>query len=120
MITYPVYILYWLLFACINPWIEEGYWRGLIIEAGKMLPKSVIILYSTVLFVVSHPMMWGVFSIANRSSQLYISLFIMGIIWSVIRFKTNSLRYSVFSHFLVDIGNMTVYVFLNLYIPPQM
>lgn len=120
LMEYPTYILYWILFACINPLFEEGYWRGLVFEAGKDFSKSVIIIYSTLLFVISHPMMWGVFSIANRSNQLYISLFVMGIVWSVIRLKTNSLRYSLFSHFLVDIGNMTVYVFLNLYIPPQM
>ncbi|WP_396021241.1 type II CAAX prenyl endopeptidase Rce1 family protein [Bacillus sp. S/N-304-OC-R1] len=71
-------------------------------------------------FVLSHPFMWGVFSIANRSYQMYISLFVMGVIWSLIRYRTKSLRWCVYSHMLVDFGNLSVFVFLNLYIPPGM
>jgi len=117
---YPTLTIFLLLFALINPWFEEGYWRGLLLDAGRDLPIWMNIGYSTLFFVLSHPLMWGVFSIANRSYQMYISLMIMGIIWSLIRYKTNSLRWSVYSHILVDVGNLSVFVFLNLYIPPGM
>ncbi|CEG25669.1 CPBP family glutamic-type intramembrane protease [Bacillus sp. B-jedd] len=78
---YPVITLFLFLVALINPLFEEGYWRGLLLDAGKDYPRWAIILYSTFFFVLSHPLMWGVFSIANRSVQMYITLFIMGIVW---------------------------------------
>lgn len=117
---YPTVTVFLILFALINPWFEEGYWRGLILDAGKDFPQYINILYSTFFFVLSHPLMWGVFSIANRSYQMFIALFVMGIIWSLIRLKTGSLRWPVYSHMLVDVGNLSVFVFLNLYIPPGM
>ncbi|MEH7346530.1 CPBP family intramembrane glutamic endopeptidase [Bacillus sp. JJ1532] len=120
LLEYPHITLFLLLFALINPWFEEGYWRGLLLDAGESFPRRVTIMYSTLLFVLSHPFMWGVFSIANRSYQMYISLVVMGIIWSLIRYRTSSLRWSVYSHMLVDVGNLSVFVFLNLYIPPGM
>lgn len=109
-----------ILFALVNPCFEEGYWRGLLLDAGGRFPKWAIVAYSSILFVLSHPLMWGVFSIANRSIQLYGALLLMGVVWSVLRYKTGSLRWSVYSHMLVDLGNLSVFVFLNLYIPPGM
>ncbi|WP_349410704.1 CPBP family intramembrane glutamic endopeptidase [Pseudalkalibacillus sp. SCS-8] len=118
LIDYPKWTVFLFVFALINPWFEEGYWRGLLLDAGQTFPRWLIVAYSTILFVLSHPLMWGVFSLANRSYQMYISLFVMGIIWAMIRYKTGSLRWSVYSHMLVDVGNLSVFVFLNLYIPP--
>lgn len=120
LFEYTTLTLFLILFALINPWFEEGYWRGLLLDAGSHFPRWLIVLYSTILFVLSHPLMWGVFSIANRSVQMYVVLFVMGIVWSFIRYKTNSLRWSVYSHMLVDVGNLSIFVFLNLYIPPGM
>ncbi|RXJ01631.1 CPBP family intramembrane metalloprotease [Anaerobacillus alkaliphilus] len=93
---------------------------GLLLDAGGNLPRWLNITYSTVFFVLSHPLMWGVFSIANKSTHMYISLFLMGVVWSLIRYKTRSLRWSLYSHMLVDVGNLSVFMFLNLYIPPGM
>ncbi|WP_141396938.1 CPBP family intramembrane glutamic endopeptidase [Ureibacillus xyleni] len=122
LVEYPMLTLFLFLFALINPWFEEGYWRGMILDAGDgmSIPRWLNIGYSTFFFVLSHPLMWGVFSIANRSIQMYISLLVMGIVWSMIRYKTGSLRWSVYSHMLVDVGNLSVFVFLNLYVPPHM
>ncbi|MFC4663744.1 MULTISPECIES: CPBP family glutamic-type intramembrane protease [Oceanobacillus] len=55
-----------------------------------------------------------VFSIYHE----FISLSLLGIVWSIIYFKTGSLRWAIFSHFLVNLGIMTVPVFLNVYVPP--
>ncbi|WP_197089535.1 CPBP family glutamic-type intramembrane protease [Bacillus sp. SA1-12] len=120
IIEYPTIAIFVLFFALINPWFEQGYWRGLLLDAGKNLPAWAIVFYSSFLFSLSHSLLWGIFSIGNRSIQLFIVLFIMGIIWSVIRYKTKSLRWPLFSHVLVDIGNLSVFVFLNLYVPPGM
>lgn len=117
---YPGLSILVILFAAINPWFEEGYWRGLLLDAGENFPIWVRLIYSSALFSFSHPLMWGVFSIGNRSYQLLLTLFVMGIAWSFIRYKMKSLRWSVYSHILVDLGNLSVFVFLNIYIPPGM
>lgn len=114
-------VIFWLAFALINPWFEELYWRGLLLDlASGVMSRWLAICYSTILFVLSHPLMWGVFSIANRSYHVFIYLAIMGIIWSLMYYKTKSLRWVILSHFIVDIGNLAVLVFLNIYIPPEM
>lgn len=113
------FILYWLLFALINPWLEEYYWRGVLLDGLlTKFPKWFAVLYTTIFFVISHPFMWGVFSYANKSYHLYIYLFVAGIVWAITYMKTKSLRYIILSHFIVDIGNLTVLTFLNIYILP--
>lgn len=117
---YPGVFVAVLAFALINPVFEEAYWRGALLDAGRRWPFRAITLYSTVLFVAGHPLMWGVFSIGNRTVMLCATLFVMGLAWSCMRRTTGSLRIPVLSHGLVDVGNMSVFVFLNLYIPPGM
>jgi len=117
----PVWVwLPWLAFALINPWLEEGYWRGLLLDAAAKWPGWLSILYTSVVFAISHPLMWGVHSIANRTLEVFISTFIMGLAWGIIYRKTRSLRWAIFSHFLVDVFNLSVAVFLNLFIPPAL
>ncbi|MED3729234.1 type II CAAX endopeptidase family protein [Priestia filamentosa] len=116
-----VLIVLWILFALINPWFEELYWRGVLLDAAvDWFPKWISVLYTTIFFVLSHPFMWGVFSIASTSYHLYIYLTVMGIVWSLTYFKTKSLRWVILSHFIVDVGNLTVLTFLNIYVPPTM
>ncbi|NMR31966.1 CPBP family intramembrane glutamic endopeptidase [Crystallibacter degradans] len=117
---HPGLILPWLVFALVNPVVEETYWRGLLLDARGRWPFWLMALYSTALFVLSHPLMWGVFSAGNRSAALFGSLAIMGLAWAFIRRATGSLRVPLWSHALVDVGNMSVFVFLNLYVPPGM
>ncbi len=117
LLNSPVLIAIWLAFAVINPFFEEIYWRGFLLTALP-LPKGAAVAYSTLLFTASHPLMWGVFSVANRSPVMLASLLLMGFVWSMAFLKTGSLRWPVVSHFLVDIFNMAVFVFLNLYVPP--
>ncbi len=114
-------IVLWLLFALINPWFEELYWRGILLDGlANFFPRWLSIVYSTLFFVLSHPLMWGVFSIASKSYHLYIYLSIAGVVWAITYLKTKSLRWVIFSHFIVDIGNLTVLTFLNIYLPPTM
>ena len=107
----------WLLFALINPWFEEGYWRGLLIDTTATWKNGVSILYTSGLFALSHPALWGVNSISNRSIIVVVSTFIMGIVWAFVYQKTRSLRWVVIAHILVDLFNLAVPVFLNLYAP---
>jgi membrane protease YdiL (CAAX protease family) len=114
----PVLITLWILFAILTPFFEEIFWRGYLIENLNWKP-ILSIMYSTILFTVSHPLLWGVFSIMNRSIIMIPPLLIMGIIWGYVYWKTKSLRYNILAHFFVDILICTVWVFLNIYLPPE-
>ena len=109
----------WLLFALINPWFEEGYWRGVLLEATRGWPPLAALLYSSACFALSHPLIWGVNSVANRTPEVVVSTFLMGLAWGTIFRRTGSLRWCILSHVLVDLFNLSVVVFLNLYIPPH-
>jgi hypothetical protein len=114
----PLWVwLPWLLFGLINPWFEEGYWRGLLLDAAEDFPAWAGVLYSSVMFAVSHPLMLGVYSIAHREPALLISTFVMGVCWAIIYRRTGSIRWTIFSHTLVDLLALSVAVFLNLYVP---
>ena len=81
--------------------------------------KIVSSLYSSVLFITSHLLIWGVFSYGNRNYFLIGSLAIMSAVWCIVRIKTKSLWWCIISHFLVDVFNLMVFVMLNLVIPEQ-
>jgi hypothetical protein len=110
----------WLVFAVVNPVLEEAYWRGTLADATARWPVWAAACWTTASFVASHPLMWGVFSEGNRSPMLYASLTLMGLAWFALRRVTGSLRWAVASHALVDVGNLSVFVFVNVYVPPAL
>ncbi len=114
----PIVLITWLIFALINPFIEEIYWRGVLVDNLPFRGKWASVGYSTLLFVASKPLMWGVFSVAGRSLTILLPLGIMAIVWSIVYIKTKSLWWSITSHFLVDIFALTGVMLLNLYMPP--
>ena len=107
-------VVLWLLVAIINPFFEEGYWRGLLGQVTDHWPAWLACAYPTFFFTIGHPLQWGVFSLACRRWEMIIALFIMGMVWSATYRCTRSLRAATFSHMLVDLGNMSVWAFLNL------
>lgn len=109
-------IILWIAFAVINPIAEELFWRSYLLDKLTWSPMMKI-LFSTVLFLLSH-MMWGVFSVTIRSYIMILPLIIMGLIWGYVYHKTKSLKWCIIAHCLVDILNLSVWVFLNIYIPP--
>jgi membrane protease YdiL (CAAX protease family) len=113
----PWYWLPWLLFAVVNAPIEEAYWRGLLLEAAGPLPRWVGVVYTSAVFAVNHPISLGVNSEANATVAVVASTFVMGLAWAVVFHKTASLRWPIIAHVLVDLFNLSVPVFLNLYIP---
>lgn len=116
----PVILIGWLLFALINPWFEEFYWRGLLLDATAHWPAWAGATYSTALFVAFHPLVAGVFSVANRDGAALAALLLMGAAWTAVYRRTGTLRWAVASHTLVDLDNLAVPVFLNLYVPPHL
>lgn len=103
------------ILAVVNPWIEEFYWRGLLLDYTKSWPNWLAVLYSSALFGINHPLAFGVFSDLNSGYTVMLSTFIMGIIWGFTYQKTNSLRWIIFAHFLVDVFNMSVPAMLDMF-----
>jgi membrane protease YdiL (CAAX protease family) len=112
-------VLAWLLFALINPPLEEGYWRGLLLDNTTSWPGWLGVLYSSFFFAINHPLTVGVYSIANRHPAVLVSTFVMGLVWAVVYRKTQSLRWTIFGHFLTDLLNLSILAFLNIVVPPS-
>jgi uncharacterized protein len=110
-------VLAWLLFALVNPLLEEGYWRGVLLDCTERWPAWAAIIYSSVFFAINHPLSFGVYSIANQHPAVLISTFVMGVVWAVIYRKTRSLRWVTISHCLTDLLSLSVLTFLNIYVP---
>jgi membrane protease YdiL (CAAX protease family) len=106
----------WILLALINPWIEEFYWRGLLLDYTETWNKGSAILFTSFVFAANHAV-FGVNSILLSGPEVFISTFIMGLIWALIFKKTGSLRWVMAAHFLVDFFNLSVPSFLDLYKP---
>jgi membrane protease YdiL (CAAX protease family) len=117
IITFPLMMLS-VLFSIINPFFEELYWRGFVFDY-TFRSKTLSSIYSSIIFILSHILIWGVFSYGNRNFYLIISLAIMSIVWCIVRIKTKSLWWCIISHFFVDLFNLLVFVMLNIYVPEQ-
>tara|TARA_B100000949_G_C14281283_1_gene451961 strand:+ start:2581 stop:3219 length:639 start_codon:yes stop_codon:yes gene_type:complete len=104
----------WILLALINPWLEEYYWRGLLLEHSKKWSNWIAILFTSLVFALNHAV-FGVNSELNKGMTIIVSTFIMGIVWALVFKKTSSLRWIVLAHFLVDFFNLSAASFLDLY-----
>ena len=87
-------VVAWLVFALVNPWFEESYWRGLLIDSTASWGKFASLLYSSLWFAASHPLIWG---LAYQ--------------------RTGSLRWCVAGHMLANLFGLAALVLLNLYDP---
>lgn len=112
----------WLLFAIINSVCEETYWRGFLLDETRHLPRIFGVIYSTILFTSIHPLMLGVYSKIQAFDPhkplallpFGIILLIISVSYCLIYLKTKSLRLAIFSHFLSDLGNLSIFLFMNM------
>jgi membrane protease YdiL (CAAX protease family) len=115
-------VVLWFLFAVINSTCEEAYWRGFLLDVTSHLPRAFGVIYSTIFFTAIHPLMLGVFSKINRFDPanptalipFWIILVILSLSFSLLYLKTKSLRLPVLSHFLSDLGNLSIFLFMNM------
>jgi membrane protease YdiL (CAAX protease family) len=105
-----------IFFVLINPCLEEGCWRGLLLDAASGWTKWLAILYSSVLFMLNHLWM-AVLVTGARNPAASAYQFMFGVLMSLVYLKTQRLRWPVAAHFLVNLLTPTVAVFLNLYVP---
>ncbi len=117
-VLHPVgLVLALIAFALINPFFEEIFWRGFLLEALPFGRKWIRAAYSIAFYILLHPLTLGIFSPANRNYMTLISLAVMGTVWSAVSYKSKSLWWCVASHLLVDFFNLSVFAILNLYTP---
>lgn len=115
-------IVAWFLFALINSTCEEAFWRGFLLDETSHLPRAFGVIYSTVFFTAIHPLMLGVFSKINAFDPshptalipFWIILVIISLSYSLLYLKTRSLRLPILSHFLSDLGNLSIFLFMNI------
>lgn len=117
LLTSPTLIIAWLAFALINPWFEESYWRGLLMDASASWGTLASLLYSSVWFAASHPLIWGIHSVPLRKIEAVGALFFVGLIWGLAYQRTRSLRWCVAGHLLANLFGLAALVLLNLYDP---
>jgi membrane protease YdiL (CAAX protease family) len=109
----PLLAALWLGIAVVNGSLEELYWRGLLLDAfGRR--QALGVAYTAILFTAIHPLMWGVFSRPMAFVPFWGIVAAISLAYSVIYLNTRSLRWPILSHILSDIGNLSIFVFMNL------
>ncbi|MBO0935953.1 CPBP family intramembrane metalloprotease [Fibrella sp. HMF5335] len=102
------------LFALINPWFEESFWRGLLTHLP--LSRWGRILLSAALFSFSHYFLWGAYWLSARPVLVAtcVTTFLMGVCWMWFYLRDGRLVYPILSHLVVDVLNLSVAVFMGL------
>jgi uncharacterized protein len=108
-------LLLTIVVALINPWFEEAYWRGLILDRTSEWSYWVSLLLSSTFFTINH-LPLAVHSIAIRYTL--IPVFVMGLVWGIVYKKTKSLRWVILGHILVNLFSLMIPAFMNLLLPP--
>jgi membrane protease YdiL (CAAX protease family) len=109
----PVVLIPHILFFLINPWLEEFYWRGMLLDTTKKWPLGASVIYSSVLFTVWHTA-FAWYSIGVRDITFYLPVLVMGIFMGLMYKYTKSLWLCIASHMLINILNMGIPVLMNL------
>jgi hypothetical protein len=108
----------WLILGLVNPFLEEFYWRGLILDLTRDWSTWLRVGYSSAFFALNHLYGIAFTSIGARNPVFLVNTFILAILFSVIYLKTKSLRWLIVGHAMADLLGLSVPVFLNLWVPP--
>lgn len=112
-----VLIVAWLVFALVNPWFEESYWRGLLMDTTAAWGRWAAWLYPAACFALSHPLVWGVHSLPLRKPEALAALFFVGLVWGLAYQRSGSLRACTLGHMLANLLGLSPLVLLNLVDP---
>ncbi|MDP5122079.1 MAG: CPBP family intramembrane metalloprotease [Spirosomaceae bacterium] len=104
----------WVILALVNPFLEEFYWRGLLLDYTASWSKWRSVLFTATIFSASHAV-FGINSEINRGIETLVANFIMGVIWAIVYQKTGSLRWTIAGHFFVDFFSVSAPAFLDLF-----
>ncbi len=93
----PAVLIPHIVFFIINPWLEEFYWRGLLIDVTVKWPGWVSVLYSSVLFTAWHSA-FAWYATGARGLSFFIPVFVLGVAMALIYKNTKSLWLCIGSH----------------------
>ena len=102
-----------IIFFLINPWLEEFYWRGLLIDVTNKWPAWVSIGYSSILFTLWHTA-FAWYSTGVRSLSFYLPVLILGLVMGMIYKNTKSLWPAILSQMLINALNLSIPVLMNI------
>jgi membrane protease YdiL (CAAX protease family) len=108
-------LLLTIVVSLVNPWFEEAYWRGLLLDHTSEWSNWKSLLFSSAFFAINH-LPLAVHSIAIRYT--IIPVFVMGLVWGIVYKKTKSLRWVILGHILVNLFSLMIPAFMNLLLPP--
>jgi membrane protease YdiL (CAAX protease family) len=107
--------VFWFGLGAINSVIEEGYWRGLLLDAGSRWRGWMAIFYSAVCFGMSHLLIFGWQDGDTLQGITYfLGTTIAGVIWGLVYWQTRSLRLPILGHFLQQMLAPPYNVFIQL------
>jgi hypothetical protein len=94
--------------SIVNGTIEEIYWRGLYLRVFKENHYFILIV-SPLLFALMHGSFLAIKGMAYHGgvSALVGGALFMGLLWSFVSFKLNSIRYCIVGHVLVNVFAFT-------------
>lgn len=105
-----------LLFVAVNPFMEEFYWRGVLLDATHTWPRWLSISYSVLFFTLHH--LWiGVIAAAGRHPSALAGPVLMGTVWALTYKSTGNLRLPIIGHILANLFSLSIPVFLNVWTP---
>lgn len=108
-------VVLWFGLGAVNAWIEEGYWRGLLMDAASDWPGWLIGSYSAVFFGASHPLIFGwQEGDALNGIAGFVGTLIAGLIWGLVYRETRSLRLPILGHVLQQMLAPPYNVFIQL------
>jgi membrane protease YdiL (CAAX protease family) len=115
-------IIAWIGFAVINSIFEESYWRAFLLDEMSGFSSYLKIIYTSVLFTAIHPLNLGIFSRIQSFNPerpfalvpFIIILFTLSVLWGLLYLKSKSVRLPLISHILTDLGNLSIFLFMNL------
>jgi len=108
-------VVLWFGLGAINAWIEEGYWRGLLLDAASGWPGRMGVFYSALCFGASHPLLFGwQAGEALNGIAGFLGTLIAGLIWGLVYRRTHSLRLPILGHFLQQMLAPPYNVFIQL------
>jgi membrane protease YdiL (CAAX protease family) len=109
----PAVLIPHVVFFLINPWLEEFYWRGMLLDLTSRWNGLAAVLYSSVLFTAWHAA-FAWYATGARGLSFFIPVLVLGVAMALIYKNTKSLWLCIGSHMLINILNMTIPVLLNL------
>jgi uncharacterized protein len=105
----------WFGLGAINSGIEEGYWRGLLLDGSSLWPAWLEVLYSAVCFGASRLLVFGGPEGASlQGMNCFLGTMVAGLIWAVVYRQTRSLRLPILGHFLQQMLAPPYHVFIQL------